>query len=91
MGGYFVCKNGSPGRVRTADTVINSHLLYQLSYRGIISIILNRDQGKLSSDFSGMMQERIISIFGAGQVLHFLSICPIKRQALCLVRAWRNW
>ncbi len=28
-------KNGSPGRARTADPVINSHLLYRLSYRGI--------------------------------------------------------
>ena len=27
--------NGSPGRARTADLVINSHPLYQLSYRGI--------------------------------------------------------
>ena len=27
---------GSPGRARTADLVINSHPLYQLSYRGII-------------------------------------------------------
>jgi hypothetical protein len=26
---------GSPGRTRTADPVINSHLLYRLSYRGI--------------------------------------------------------
>lgn len=25
---------GSPGRTRTADRVVNSHLLYQLSYRG---------------------------------------------------------
>ena len=28
-------KYGSPGRTRTSDTVINSHLLYQLSYQGI--------------------------------------------------------
>ena len=27
-------ENGSPGWDRTSDTVINSHLLYQLSYRG---------------------------------------------------------
>ena len=27
---------GSPGRARTADLVINSHPLYQLSYRGLI-------------------------------------------------------
>ncbi len=27
--------NGSLGRTRTADPVINSHLLYQLSYQGI--------------------------------------------------------
>jgi hypothetical protein len=26
---------GSPGRTRTADTVVNSHLLCQLSYRGM--------------------------------------------------------
>ena len=26
--------NGSPGQTRTADRVVNSHLLYQLSYRG---------------------------------------------------------
>ena len=26
---------GSPGRTRTADRVVNSHLLYQLSYRGM--------------------------------------------------------
>ena len=25
---------GSPGRARTSDPMINSHLLYQLSYRG---------------------------------------------------------
>ncbi len=27
--------NGSPGRTRTSDTVVNSHLLYRLSYRGM--------------------------------------------------------
>ena len=26
--------NGSAGRTRTCDKVVNSHLLYQLSYRG---------------------------------------------------------
>jgi hypothetical protein len=25
---------GSPGRIRTSDRVVNSHLLYRLSYRG---------------------------------------------------------
>ncbi len=29
---------GSPGRARTADLVINSHPLYQLSYRGITRV-----------------------------------------------------
>lgn|GEM_PF-6586054 len=28
--------SGSPGRTRTSDRVVNSHLLYQLSYRGTI-------------------------------------------------------
>ncbi len=28
--------NGSPGRTRTCDKVINSHLLYQLSYQGSV-------------------------------------------------------
>ncbi len=29
-------KIGSPGRTRTSDRVVNSHLLYQLSYRGSV-------------------------------------------------------
>ena len=31
---------GSPGQTRTADRVVNSHLLYQLSYRGTEDAIL---------------------------------------------------
>ena len=31
----FIFKYGSLGRARTADLVINSHPLYQLSYQGI--------------------------------------------------------
>ena len=34
--------NGSPGRARTADLVINSHPLYQLSYRGIENLARGR-------------------------------------------------
>ncbi len=33
---------GSPGRIRTADPMINSHLLYRLSYRGINFLCLVR-------------------------------------------------
>ena len=29
-------ENGSPSRTRTYDPMINSHLLYQLSYRGTL-------------------------------------------------------
>lgn len=32
-------KNGSPERTRTADPVVNSHMLYRLSYRGTIVAI----------------------------------------------------
>ncbi len=35
---------GSPGRARTADPVINSHLLYQLSYRGTLRRILQGER-----------------------------------------------
>ncbi len=28
--------SGSSGKTRTCDKVVNSHLLYQLSYRGIV-------------------------------------------------------
>ena len=35
----FYNKNGSPGRARTSDLVVNSHPLYQLSYRG--ALLLN--------------------------------------------------
>ena len=29
---------GSPGRTRTSDKVVNSHPLYQLSYRGTLRL-----------------------------------------------------
>ena len=32
----FIFLNGAQGRIRTADTVIFSHVLYQLSYLGPI-------------------------------------------------------
>ncbi len=32
---------GSPGRTRTADLVVNSHVLYQLSYRGKIGMTID--------------------------------------------------
>ena len=31
---------GSPARTRTADPMVNSHLLYRLSYWGIIGVTL---------------------------------------------------
>lgn len=37
---------GSPGRTRTADPVINSHLLYQLSYRGTLREPRNMPQAR---------------------------------------------
>jgi hypothetical protein len=40
--------SGSPRRTRTADPVINSHLLYRLSYRGILrGAVYFRDAGEL--------------------------------------------
>lgn len=32
----------SPGRTRTADPVVNSHLLYRLSYRGMVYRLVMR-------------------------------------------------
>jgi hypothetical protein len=29
-------KNGSPNRIRTCDTTVNSRMLYQLSYQGTL-------------------------------------------------------
>ncbi len=34
--------SGSPGRIRTADKVVNSHLLYRLSYRGLVGALTKR-------------------------------------------------
>ena len=33
--GTLFASNGSQGRIRTADKVVNSHPLYRLSYRGM--------------------------------------------------------
>lgn len=45
---------GSPGRTRTCGTVVNSHLLYRLSYRGLKNCIsaLNTLQRRISNEFS---------------------------------------
>ena len=36
MEGFTLMRIGSPSWTRTSDPMINSHLLYQLSYRGSI-------------------------------------------------------
>ena len=42
---------GSPGRARTADPMINSHLLYRLSYRGInFSKLVRSERFELPTD-----------------------------------------
>ena len=38
--------NGSPGQTRTADQVVNSHPLYQLSYRGSLYFYEKQDRRK---------------------------------------------
>jgi hypothetical protein len=42
---------GSPGRTRTSDQVVNSHPLYQLSYRGISGIIILNHIAEMSIIF----------------------------------------
>ena len=42
---YNLCFFGSPGRTRTADMVVNSHPLYQLSYRGTTETIIENRKG----------------------------------------------
>ncbi len=37
---FFKGLCGSPGRTRTADLVVNSHVLYRLSYRGKMRLSL---------------------------------------------------
>ena len=58
-------KIGSPGRTRTIDKVINSHLLYQLSYRGILNFDATLLQGAKSRDLSdwGQALRKIDSLF----------------------------
>lgn len=46
--GAFVLLSGSTTWTRTRDPVINSHLLYQLSYRGMTRMLLI---GKEKSSF----------------------------------------
>ena len=36
--------SGARGRIRTADTVIFSHVLYQLSYPGIAAATIHQDR-----------------------------------------------
>ncbi len=64
-----VC-NSSPGRTRTSDLVVNSHPLYQLSYRGsffyrtevrykkayIVSILVRCFEGKNNRNLSAALR-----------------------------------
>ena len=61
-------QNGSPGRTRTADPVINSHLLYRLSYRGRCwkrAGIVGRNRGrvKAKSGVLGAIDGVIVAVF----------------------------
>ena len=56
---------GSPARARTRDPMINSHLLYQLSYRGRGRD--NIEEAALLQGFSDT-SERFFKVFHAGRV-----------------------
>ncbi len=45
----------SPGRTRTYDPVVNSHLLYRLSYRGMCLFSLSTYGAVVNPDFIGTL------------------------------------
>ena len=49
-------RSGSPARARTRDPLINSQLLYQLSYRGIEARILNELQKYGNRSFTELFE-----------------------------------
>ena len=79
-------KNGSPGRTRTADKVINSHLLYRLSYRGNAAIYNARLGLVQPHSFDKWDQVVDFLIKNAFLVTnHTLAIFP--RPANCIIRS----
>ena len=58
-------KRGSPGRTRTCNLVVNSHLLHRLSYRGLSRIL---------SHFPAPLQR-----LGQGHLIGVLEIPPVGR------------
>ena len=55
---YLYAKLGSSGRTRTCDQLINSQLLYQLSYRGIFFSQLTFFKTYLNTFFGGNARNR---------------------------------
>jgi hypothetical protein len=49
-------KVGSPGGTRTPDQVVNSHLLYRLSYRGVYQMLF-------ASCLLGSLSQRLIRLW----------------------------
>ena len=57
---YNEIKLGSPSWARTSDTVINSHVLYQLSYQGIVTWLHLLDSNQPSPVNSRAYSPRIL-------------------------------
>ena len=80
---------GSPGRTRTADRVVNSHLLYRLSYRGLYRdeilclVPQNGLEFKRQTACSQSPQSRRARIYrGACRVSTFFSRWPAPSDAV---------
>ena len=62
--------DGSPGRARTADLVINSHPLYQLSYQGIMEAREDNDPLYAGQHgFGGISSKGCVLRFGIAHII----------------------
>ena len=80
--------NGSPSRIRTCDSLINSQVLYRLSYRGILVQMTRFEHATSCSQSSRptklsyiwiMMRTQTIKQFSEGFLasLLLLGLCPL--------------
>ena len=82
-----ICLNGSAGRTRTFGTVINSHLLYQLSYRGILLSQSNRKKSSSGLLLSWMYHQAtsFTILLPSNCFLRRIRCCAVSTQMMSFV------
>ena len=73
---------GSPSWARTSDKRINSPLLYQLSYRGIVSLGSHLDRRRYATDLASIGQYLLCDYSGIYLIAVAIRVSAFSRLSI---------